>query len=58
MNEKYPEQRGYHPGCYQVVELDGAMIQVDIEKRKWTEVMDGQWKIYPIKQVVSPKIIK
>jgi hypothetical protein len=29
------------------------MIQIDIDKRKWTEVMDGQWKIYPIKPAVS-----
>ena len=29
------------------------MIQIDLDKRKWTEVMDGQWKLYPIKPVVS-----
>ena len=50
---KYPEQQGYHPGCYQVVELEGAVIQVDLDKGKWTKVMDGQWEIHPKKSVVS-----
>ena len=53
MNKKYPEQQGFCAGCYQVVELDGNVIKVSLERAKWTKVMDGQWEIQPAKSTVS-----
>ena len=53
MSKKYPEQQGFIADYYQVVELDGNAIRVDLPKAKWTELMDGQWEIHPKKAVVS-----
>jgi hypothetical protein len=53
LTEKYPEQRGYHAGCHQVVEVDGDIIEVGFETAKWIKVMDSQWEIFPIKPSVS-----
>ena len=53
MSKKYPEQQGFIADCYQVVELDGNAIRVDLVQGKWTKLMDGQWEIHPKKTVVS-----
>ena len=53
--EKYPKEQGFHAGCYQVVELDGDVIKVCLDRAQWTKVMDGQWEIQPAKSTVSPK---
>ena len=53
LNEKYPEQRGYHADCHQVIQLDGDVIEIGLERAKWTKVMDNHWEIYPVKPVVS-----
>ena len=57
VSKKYPEQQGFITDYYQVVELDGNTIRVDLVKGKWTELMDGQWEIQPKKTVVSQQYI-
>ena len=58
VSKKYPEEHGFHADCYQVVELDESVIRIDLDKGKWTKVMDGQWEIHPKKSAVSQKHAK
>ena len=55
VSTKYPED-GFHDGCYQVIELDGDVIKIGLDKAKWTKVMDGQWELQPAKPMVCQTI--
>ena len=49
---------GFHAGYYKVIELDGNVIKVGLEKAKWTKVMDDQWEIHPAQPMVSQQLTR
>ena len=57
MSKKYPED-SFHDGVHQVIQLDGDVIKVGLEKAKWTKVMDDQWEIHPAKPMVSQQLAR
>ena len=44
---------GFLADHYRVVELAGDVIEVVLDKAKWTKVMGGQWEIQSPKPKVS-----
>ena len=54
-SRKYSEE-GFLADIYMVIELNGDIIEVNLDEAKWTTVMDGQWKIQPAKPTVSQQL--
>ena len=51
ISQHYPED-SFLAGCHMVVEVEGEVIEVQLDAAKWTKVMDGQWEIQPAQPMV------
>jgi hypothetical protein len=51
ISQQYPEDR-FLAGCQRVIEIEGKVIEVELDAAKWTKVMDGQWEIQPAQPMV------
>jgi hypothetical protein len=51
ISQQYPEDR-FLVGCHKIIEIEGKVIEVELDAAKWTKVMDGWWEIQPSQPTV------